>query len=173
MLFWGKFFTDMSRTCIYSYTSVFLKCRLFFIPYKSCRVFKIQFNSHIFLRNFSTSPSGGESCFLRAPFLKKCLFIYFERERERERTQVGEGQRGRERENPKQGSALSAQSLTWGSIPRTVRSWPKLKPRVRCLTDWVTQAPLLGAPVMLMGTHTNMQTNHIFLFLELISWSII
>ena len=41
----------------------------------------------------------------------------------------GEGQRERETQNPKQapGSELSAQSLTWGSNPWTVRSRPELK----------------------------------------------
>ena len=38
-------------------------------------------------------------------------------------------QRERETQNLKQalGSALSAQSLTWGSNPQTARSWPELK----------------------------------------------
>ena len=51
-----------------------------------------------------------------------------ERERERERTLVpageGEAQRETETQNPKQapGSELSAQSSTWGSNPRAVRS---------------------------------------------------
>ena len=42
----------------------------------------------------------------------------------------GGAERERETQNPKQapGSELSAQSLTWGSNPRTVRSWPELKP---------------------------------------------
>ena len=61
------------------------------------------------------------------------MFIYFcererERERETEREREREDKRGRDREketqNPKQGpgSKLSAQSLTWGLNPRTMRS---------------------------------------------------
>ena len=40
-----------------------------------------------------------------------------------------EGQREKETQNPKQapGSEQSAQSRTWGSNPRTVRSQPELK----------------------------------------------
>ena len=68
----------------------------------------------------------------------KVLFVYSwerarEREREREREQAGEGEAQRERES-QAGSVLSAQSLTWDSNPRTVRSWPKLKPRGSRLT---------------------------------------
>ena len=50
------------------------------------------------------------------------MFIHFSKDRDRVR--VGEGQRERETQNPKQapGSELSAQSPTWGSNPRTVRS---------------------------------------------------
>ena len=46
---------------------------------------------------------------------------------------------GSEREESQADSALSAQSLTWGSIPQTERSWPELKSRVRHSTDWATQ----------------------------------
>ena len=51
-------------------------------------------------------------------------FFYFERESE-----------------SYSGSVLSVQSPMPGSNPRTVRSWPELKPIVRCLTDWATPAP--------------------------------
>ena len=46
-------------------------------------------------------------------------------------------------QNPRQapGSELSTQSPTRGLNSRTVRSWPEPKLRVRCLTDWATQAP--------------------------------
>ena len=75
-------------------------------------------------------------------FLKNvCLFISSQRsyargvgaEREKERAERGE------RES-QAGSTLSAESQMWGSNPRTVRSWPEAKSRVRCLTDWATQA---------------------------------
>ena len=69
----------------------------------------------------------------------KKKFIYFERERPCMSEQVGEGQRERERES-QAGSVLSVQSLTWGLIPQTMRSRPELKSRVRCLTNWATQA---------------------------------
>ena len=36
---------------------------------------------------------------------------------------------------------LSVQSSTRGSISGTLRSWPELKPRAECLTDWATQVP--------------------------------
>ena len=61
------------------------------------------------------------------------------RERERLRLQVGKGQREVETES-QAGSALSAQSLTWGSNSWTMRSWPDLRSRVGHLTDWATQA---------------------------------
>ena len=70
------------------------------------------------------------------------MFVYFgEGEGETKSTQVGKEQR--ETENPKQalGSELSAQSPTRGSNPRTVRSWPELKSRLRCLIAWDIQAP--------------------------------
>ena len=62
-----------------------------------------------------------------------------ERERERERWHVPEEQREMEGKNLKQ-APHSAQNLMRGSIPRTVRSWPAPKSRVRCLTDWATRA---------------------------------
>ena len=61
-------------------------------------------------------------------YLKKIFFnVYLflrERERERERERAGEGQRQMETQNLKQapGSELSAQRLTWGSNPQTMRS---------------------------------------------------
>ena len=60
-------------------------------------------------------------CFFIKNFFYVSLFL---RKRERDRVQAGEGQRKRETQNPKQapGSELSAQSPTWGSNSRTVRS---------------------------------------------------
>ena len=66
-------------------------------------------------------------------FLFLNLFIYFEREGEKASRE--ETEREGERES-QAGSMLSAQSSMWGSNPQTIRSWPKLKPRVGCLTDW-------------------------------------
>ena len=51
-------------------------------------------------------------------------------------------EKGRGRET-QVGSVLSALSPMWGSIPQTVRSSPKPKSRVTCLTD--LRHP--GAPV--------------------------
>ena len=52
-----------------------------------------------------------------------------------------ERKEGRESEA---GSVLWAQSLMLGSNSQIVRSWPELKSRVRCSTNWATQAPLLS-----------------------------
>ena len=52
----------------------------------------------------------------------------------------GGAMRGKERES-QAGSMLSAQSSMQGSIPRSVRSWPELKARVRHLTNWATHLP--------------------------------
>ena len=61
-----------------------------------------------------------------------------------ERVWTREGQREREGKRESQaGSTLSAQSPTRGLISWTVRSWPDPKPRVRRLTDWTTQVPLI------------------------------
>ena len=72
-------------------------------------------------------------------FLKKCLFIYFEKERVRGCASRG-GQRQREREKERiqvDFSTLSVQSLKQGSISWIVRS--EWKPRVGCLTNWATK----------------------------------
>ena len=45
---------------------------------------------------------------------------------------------------------LSAQSPMRGLNSQTLRSWPELKPRVRCLTDWATQAPLFDLFLILL-----------------------
>ena len=66
----------------------------------------------------------------------QCLLIF-----ERARGWAGEGQREKDRES-QAGSALSAQNHVWGSNWQTMKSWPELKSRIGCLTDWATQAPL-------------------------------
>ena len=87
----------------------------------------------------------------KAPWKKwlllKFIYLFWERERDREREEESseEKGRGRERERDRESQAvsmLSAQSLMWGLIPRTMRSWPDLKARVGRLTDWATQTPL-------------------------------
>ena len=74
---------------------------------------------------------------------KFCFYIYlFLRDRVRQRVSRG---RSRERRRHRIRSRLlalsksSAQSLTRGSNPQTVRSWPETK--VGCSTDWATQVP--------------------------------
>jgi len=75
-------------------------------------------------------------------WVKRILFLKnfsFERGREREikrKHEQGEGQREMEREHLKRTPRES------GVDPRTLRSRPEQKPRVRRLTDSATQAPL-------------------------------
>ena len=38
----------------------------------------------------------------------------------------------------------------WGLIPLALRSWPEMKARVRCLTNWATQAPHLSTFLMMV-----------------------
>ena len=69
------------------------------------------------------------------------MFIYvFQRERERENKLGAEREGDRESQA---GSMPSVQSPMQGSNPQTMRSWPELKSRVRGLTHWATQVPLL------------------------------
>ena len=76
-------------------------------------------------------------------FLKICTKVFFfkilsiwEKEWEWEHTQEQGKGRGKQADSP----------LSMGSHakldPRTLRSWPELKSRVRHLTDWATQEPL-------------------------------
>ena len=66
-------------------------------------------------------------------FLFLSLFICFETDRE--------GEREGENEYPKQAPCCQHRARC-GSISWKRRSWPGLKSRVRCLTDWATQVPL-------------------------------
>lgn len=75
----------------------------------------------------------------RRCFLKMFIYLFQEREREKEGICTGRVERGRKSQA---GSMLSAQSLMWDSILRTVRSWLESKSRVGSLTNWATQAPL-------------------------------
>ena len=70
-------------------------------------------------------------------FLGKFIYLFWERE------STNRGGAGRERERESHASSVpSARSPPiWGSNSWTVKSWPELKPRVRCLTDWDTQTP--------------------------------
>ena len=85
------------------------------------------------------------------------MFTYYS-ETERDRLWAEEGQRQREGKRESQaGSELSVQSLTQGSIPRTVRSWPEPNPRVRRLTDWATQAHQASTFLISLLKKTNMR----------------
>ena len=75
------------------------------------------------------------------------------------------GGEGRERNRQFQaGSTLSAQSQMLGLHLWTVRSWPELKSRVRCLNDWAIQAPhqqaILGTPPGCPPIQLNSDTTH-------------
>ena len=69
-----------------------------------------------------------------------CVCIYL-----RERGGKQKGQRMRERESQADSihAELGAQVPDVGLDPRTLRSQPELKPRVRCSTDGTTQVPLV------------------------------
>ena len=69
------------------------------------------------------------------------IFIYFERNRAR--VSEGRTEREGERENPKQAPYCKHRAQYGAPTHKTVRPWPKLKPRVGCLTEWATQAPLI------------------------------
>ena len=70
-------------------------------------------------------------------FYIKDLFIYLkERERVQVHEQGGEGQRERERISSRLQAEPKAQH-------KTLRSWPELKSRVKCLTEWATQVSLV------------------------------
>ena len=77
-------------------------------------MYVIEFNCHLEPRELSfTVP------FYVFVFFKKCLFMYLERERES--MSRGAAERGGKRES-QAGSALSAQSPVWCSIPHAMRS---------------------------------------------------
>ena len=87
--------------------------------------------------NFSTSSAA-------LVFFWVFLMFIFVRERERERVHMHAHREGAEKEGEREfqaGSVLSAQSLTQGWNSQTMRSWPELKSRVECLTNWATQVP--------------------------------
>ena len=71
------------------------------------------------------------------------LIILRERERkwEREHARAEEGQRERRRERIPSRVCTVSPGPDVGLSLTTMRLWPELKSRVRCLTDWATQAP--------------------------------
>ena len=94
------------------------------------------------------------------------LFIYLKLIylRERENKQG----KGRERER-------ESQALTWSSNSWTVKSWPELKSRAGCLTNWDTQALRTKVSLHLsstMGHHTsNTPGSFLCNILEFWKWS--
>ena len=84
---------------------------------------------------------------LTTSFLLMFIYLFWERGKERESeacTNKGGAEREREREREREsqaGSSCLCRSLTWGSIPQTVRSWPELKSKLTCLSDWATHMP--------------------------------
>ena len=78
--------------------------------------------------------------FMRVSFFFN--LFYFERETDRQTDrQQGRGRERRKERESQAGSTLSAQSPMQGSNSWTMKSWPKPKSRVGCLTNWATQAP--------------------------------
>ena len=67
----------------------------------------------------------------------KCLFIYLFWKRE---SREG-AERERERENPKQALHCQHRARHKARSHEPLRSWPELKSRVSCLTDWAPRAP--------------------------------
>ena len=51
------------------------------------------------------------------------------------------GQRQREMENPSR-LPTEHRPIACSLLPRTLSSWPEMKSKVICLTNWATQAPL-------------------------------
>ena len=77
-----------------------------------------------------------DRCFLFFFFSPPKIYLFIlERERE-SMCKQGEGQREKEKQTPLNREADA------GLDPRTLKSWPELKSRVRRLNDWATQAPL-------------------------------
>ena len=75
-------------------------------------------------------------------FLKNVFVFLFIFRGEREHARKwGRGREKRGERESQAGSKLSVRSLTWGSNPQSVRSWPGLKWRVRHLTNWATRHP--------------------------------
>ena len=71
-------------------------------------------------------------CFLFIPLEYLLNYAYKNLETQHFLREKGEG---KGKENPKQAPHLAWRPM-WASI-----SWPKLKSRVNCLTDWATQVP--------------------------------
>ena len=80
-----------------------------------------------------------KTCLVKFLAHLKKMFIYFW---DRESLCRGGAERRGNRES-EAGSVLMADSPMQGSDSGTMRSWPKPKSRVGCLTDWASQEPLL------------------------------
>ena len=71
-------------------------------------------------------------------FFKVCLFVYL-----RESARRGGAETGRERERIPSRLCTVSTEPNVGLDPTTLGSWPEPKPRVRCLTNWAIQLPLI------------------------------
>ena len=79
-------------------------------------------------------------------FFKINVYLFWERERAHVCMPVHASGGGTEREGeriPSRLLAVRAKPNVPSLYPTIVRSWPEWKSRVRCLTNWATQAPLL------------------------------
>ena len=84
-------------------------------------------------------------------FLFKILFIYL-RGREGESTPACT----QVRKSASWGEQRNSTEPSTGLDPMTLRSWPELKPRIRCLTDWaVWDAPMSTAFWVMLGCGTH------------------
>ena len=109
-------------------------------------IFLFHFQKFLSFRNTSTLwfangihhhlPEYHLSCF---HVLKRFLCICL-RGRVSKNEKRGRRKKGRKRERESQADSLLSVESDLSLHLMTQRSWPELKSRVRCLTDWVTQA---------------------------------
>ena len=87
---------------------------------------------------FSVKPQSLIGCVLFLFLIKNFIYLFILRKTKK--AQAGEGQREEEKENPKHAPQSVRRTRCEAQTYETVRSWPGLKSRVECLTNWVTQA---------------------------------
>ena len=103
-----------------------------------CLLFKGQFDFPYFLRGYLVLTS----MHYYRPILRSSFFFFFQdlfiylREKESRG-----GSRGRGGEKESQTDSTLSMKPNVGLDPRTLKSWPEAKPRVRSSTDYATQGP--------------------------------